>query len=206
MMFMKDSLKLARKFDKQADLYRKQRENKKFAKYRKKIVPNATGKVLELAVGAGANFFFYSADVFVTAVDISPKMVEYAKEAARIEKIQAEFMLANIEALHFPKHSFDTIVSTLSFCGYTNPIELFNKLSYWCKPGGKILLMEHGISTNPLLAGTLKLLNPIQYKFVGCHLKRDMLELIHASDLQVQHVERYWKGMLYLIWASPNPK
>src|SRR5699024_6228489 len=137
-------------------VYDNQRKNKKFAKWRSQLLKEADGEILELAVGAGANFAYYPLHAHVTAVDISPRMLDYAKKAAKQEQIAASFLLTNIEDLHFPEKSFDTIVSTLSFCGYDHPTRLLKKVQSWCKPGGKILLMEHGISTNAFVATTQK--------------------------------------------------
>jgi len=201
---MKDTNKLARKFNKQATLYDKQRENRKFAPWRRRLMKDASGDILELAVGAGANFPYYPPEVQVTAVDISPKMLDFAQKAAREENVQANFILHDMETLEFPENSFDSIVSTLSFCGYDNPVRMFNQLNLWCKPGGTILLMEHGISMNPILAGAQKLLNPVNHKVIGCHLKRDILALVNESNLHVQRHEEYWKGIFHLIWANPK--
>src|SRR5699024_4520530 len=109
----------------------RQRKNKSLGRWRAKLIKDAEGKVLELAVGAGANFPYYSSDVEVTAVDISPKMINFARCAARDEQIKAKFMLSNLETLDFPKNSFDTIVSTLSFCGYEDPVRMLQQLNRW---------------------------------------------------------------------------
>ena len=73
---MKSRKSLARKFDRQAKIYRRQNQNNRFAAYRRRLLKGISGNVLELAVGAGANFAHYAKDVHVTAVDISGKMLE----------------------------------------------------------------------------------------------------------------------------------
>src|SRR5699024_501709 len=85
--------------------------------------------------------------------------------------------------MEFPERTFDTIVSTLSFCAYEHPISLFNQLGRWVKPDGKILLLEHGISSNLLLKQIQKGLDPVNHRIVGCHLNRDMQELMDVSRL-----------------------
>lgn len=199
-----DKSKLARKFDRQARIYEKQRKKGVLRGWRQRLLEQASGEVLELAVGAGANFAYYNPDVQVTAVDISPRMLEKAKEAAKISRIQANFIQADIETLVFPKNKFDTIVSTLSFCGYDDPVRMFNQLGRWCKQDGRILVMEHGISTNPILALVQKGIDPFHYKMIGCHQKRDMMEIIQASNLRIQQHERHWQGIFHLIWATPS--
>ncbi|MBS4209474.1 class I SAM-dependent methyltransferase [Bacillus sp. FJAT-50079] len=199
-----DKSKLVRKFDKQAGLYEKQRKTKNLEAWRRQLLLGAEGKVLELAVGAGANFAYYSSDVKVTAVDFSPQMLDKAKIAAKEQGIDTEFILSDIETLEFPEKTFDTIVSTLSFCAYEHPVKVLNQLSHWCKPQGQILLMEHGLSFNPVVGFVQKVIDPIHFKLIGCHQKRDMLRLIQESDLQLRKVESHWWGMFHLIWATPG--
>src|SRR5699024_12282686 len=67
---------------------------------------------------------------------------------------------------------FDTVVSTLSFCGYDDPLQMLALANQWCKPGGTILLMEHGISRNRLLSLLQNMINPVAKWIVGCHQNR----------------------------------
>ncbi len=201
-----DNTKLIEIFDKQAKRYEKRRRAKAQRKWREKLLADAGGKVLEIAVGAGGNFAFYPSDVEITAIDFSPQMLEKAKAGAAELGIKAEFMLADIEQLDFPEHSFDTIVSTLSLCGYRNPQALLNKLSRWCKPEGLILMMEHGISSNPLYKVTQKAVDPLAYKLAGCYGTRDILGLLDDSNLNVMKSESYLLNTVHLIWAKPAIK
>ena len=196
--------KLVRIFDKQATRYEKNRESVKQQRMRRSLISKAEGEVLELAVGAGANFPYYPAGVKVTAADFSKAMLERAKNAAVINHVSAEFICSDIEELQFEDHSFDTIVSTLSFCSYENPLLIMKKIQQWCKPGGKILLMEHGISTNRFVASIQKILNPILYRTIGCHHTRNILEMTRESGLSVDRMESYYFNMIRVLWAKPG--
>lgn len=195
---------LVRKFDKQARLYEKKRKKQAQKKWRQKLIRSAKGKVLEVAVGAGANFPFYGPDVKITAVDFSPEMLKKAKEAAQEYGIEAEFIQADIENLSFASDSFDTVVSTLSLCGYEDPIQVLNQFNRWCKKDGRILLMEHGISSNFVLASLQKALDPLAYRLVGCHQNRDIMHIIQSSKIVLEKTESYWTDMVHLIWAKPG--
>lgn len=201
---MKEDSKLARKYDKQAKFFNRQPGNSRLRDWRQRLLKEASGNVLELAVGTGANFPHYPAGVSVTAVDISSKMLQYAQENAEREQVESFFILGNVEEMEFPERTFDTIVSTLSFCAYEHPISLFNQLGRWVKPDGKILLLEHGISSNLLLKQIQKGLDPVNHRIVGCHLNRDMQELMDVSRLEVTHIESHMKGIIHLIWAVPE--
>lgn len=198
--------KLIRIFDKQATQYEIKREDPNQRRWRQHLVSQAKGEVLELAVGAGANFPFYPPLVKVTATDFSKAMLEKAKRAAKNHRIDSDFICSDIEEMNFSDQSFDTIVSTLSFCSYDKPLMVLDKVNRWCKPNGQILLMEHGISTNIAVSAVQKALNPLLYRVYGCHQTRNILELVRESGIKVDKVESYWFHMVHLIWAKPEPK
>jgi ubiquinone/menaquinone biosynthesis C-methylase UbiE len=194
--------KLIRKFDKQSKMYEIRRKKLTERAWREKLISCASGRVLEVAVGAGANFHYYPQRIALTAVDFSPDMLNKAKIAAKDYGIEAEFVLSDVESLSFPDNSFDSIVSTLSFCGYDDPmfvLELFNK---WCKSEGQILLMEHGVSSNRLVGGFQHLMNPLFRKVVGCNFDRDIIKILHAN-LEVKNMEHHMLGAVHLVWSAP---
>ncbi|HSJ39133.1 MAG TPA: class I SAM-dependent methyltransferase [Planococcus sp. (in: firmicutes)] len=196
---------LPKKFDKQADRYNKHREKDKTFKYRQKIFKDIEGKVLEVGIGVGLNFPFYNKDIELTGVDFSPEMLKRAQEAAKDYPFTATFIEANVESIEFPENTFDTIVSSGTFCGYQNPLKVLNNFQKWCKPDGKILLLEHGISSNKPLGLLQKTLDPLAVKMAGCHMDRDISGIVSSSKLQVVREERYLKGNVYMIWAKPQP-
>ena len=125
--------KMIRTFDNQANLYETRKQKRPEGKWREKLLSSAKGKVLEVVVGAGANFQYYPGGVEVTAIDFSEKMLKKAKEAAIEERIDAQFIHTDIESFSFEDHSFDTVISTLSLCGYENPTKMLNLFNKWCK-------------------------------------------------------------------------
>ncbi len=196
--------KLIRIFDRQATQYDKTREDPKQKRWRQNLLSHAKGEVLELAVGTGANFPFYSSGIHITATDFSKVMIEKAQGAAKHYRLNVDFVCSDIEEMRFADQSFDTIVSTLSLCSYNNPIMVLDKINRWCKPDGNILLMEHGISSNLMASVMQKALNPLLNHVYGCHHKRDILGMIEESGIKIDKVESYWLNMVHLIWAKPK--
>ncbi|WP_018931198.1 class I SAM-dependent methyltransferase [Gracilibacillus lacisalsi] len=196
--------KLIEKYDKQAKMYENNRANQKLARWRNKIIKSTYGKVLEVGIGAGANFPYYDRDnVEVTGVDFSSEMIKSAKRTAAQLQVKAEFIQADIDELVLEDNSFDCIVSTLSLCSYPDPIVTLNKFNHWCRKDGIILLMEHGLSSNSFLSFGQKMIDPLHKKISGCHCNRNINEIVRNSNLQVDHIERYWSDIIYLIWAKP---
>jgi ubiquinone/menaquinone biosynthesis C-methylase UbiE len=195
---------LIKTFDKQANWYEKKRKRQELKAWRQKLLREARGTVLEVAVGAGGNFPYYPPGAQITAVDFSPAMLEKAKEAAREFGLPVTFIQSDVEGLDFPPDSFDTVVSTLSLCGYHDPGRVLELFSRWCKKDGRILLMEHGISSNAIFAVLQKTIDPLAYRFIGCHQNRDIMGIIRSSGIIVEKTEHYLAETVHLVWARPN--
>ncbi|MEC0254783.1 class I SAM-dependent methyltransferase [Paenibacillus lautus] len=194
---------LIRKFNKQAAIYERNTRQRRLGEWRLRLLQDVEGNVLEVAVGAGANFPFYQRDkVNVTAVDFSPEMLSRARRMASELGIRANFLERDIETLELPERSYDCVVSTLSLCGYEDPVKALNKINRWAKPGGRIYLLEHGMSTNRFLGAMQHLINPAGRRISGCHFNRDMIHIANASELNIVKTERYWNGIVHLIWAQ----
>src|SRR5690606_8862266 len=194
---------IIQKFDKQAKKYKRRRNKDGAYKYRERIFQGIEGKVLEVGVGSGLNFPFYNEGVSLTGVDFSGEMLDVAQDAAKEYPFKSAFIQADVEAVTFDAHSFDTIVTSGTLCAYQNPVQVLNKFQKWCKPNGKILMMEHGISTNKPLSWLQKAVDPLAVKLVGCHQDRNISEIVKESSLQIVKEERFMAGSLYLIWAKP---
>jgi len=198
--------RLVRKFDRQAVRYDRSREQRALGAWRADLLRDARGHVFEAAVGAGANFPFYrNTEVTLTAVDFSPAMVQTATQAARRYGIEANIYQHDLETLDFPDQSFDTIVSTLSLCGYEDPVAVLRKFNRWCKIEGQILLLEHGTSSFYGLKLLQHAINPLFRSMSGCNLNRDTLSLIAQSPLVIASSERHFYGIMHLIRAKPGP-
>jgi len=199
-----DKAKQVRLFDKQAAQYSSRNEGMMLRKWRQELLRHAKGDVLELAVGAGANFPYYPAEVNVTATDFSPEMLKKAQVAATEHDLAVQFMLADIDKLEFPDHSFDTIVSSLSFCSYEQPLHVMQKLKRWCKPNGNILIIEHGISSYPVVSFMQRMLDPLMFRFIGCHHTRNILDLVRQSGMLITHEECHMLKMVHILQVKPG--
>ena len=116
------------------------------ASLRKKLLSKASGKILDVACGTGLNIPLFLAGSDITAVDLSPKMLEVARANATKYGLNVNLDIMDAEHLEFPDGSFDTVVSTLSTCTFPDPIEALQEMKRVCRPKGLILLLEHGHS------------------------------------------------------------
>ncbi|WP_291300546.1 class I SAM-dependent methyltransferase [Desulfosporosinus sp. BICA1-9] len=156
---------------------------------RKKILKQVKGKVLEVGVGTGKNLEYYPPNCDITGIDLSPGMLERAKERAQKLKITVSLLEMDAQNLQFPEGSFDTVVATCVFCSVPDPIKGLEEIKRVCKPRGKVILLEHVRSDNPLLGKIMDLLDPLTVRMIGSHINRRTVENITKAGLRIRSIE-----------------
>ena len=175
------------------------------ARLRKKLLFKANGKVLEVACGTGQNLPFFAPNSRITAVDLSPKMLEVARENAIKHGLHVDLAVMDAENPEFPDGSFDTVVSTLSTCTFPNPIRGLQEMKRVCRPNGLILLLEHGHSNVPWLA-RFQDRNEYQHYLdhAGCRWNQDPLDLVQSAGITILKSKRSVLGIFHSIEATPS--
>ena len=110
-------------------------------------------KVLEVGVGTGLSLPAYPAHAQVTGVDLSEEMLAKANEriaASGWTNINVQPM--NAEELNFPDGSFDLVTSFHVVSVVSNPRRMMSELTRVCRPGGRILIINHFRSAKPWIA------------------------------------------------------
>lgn len=173
------------------------------ARLRKKLLSKASGRILDAACGTGQNFPYYAPNSDITAVDLSPNMLEIARGVANKHGLNVNLTVMDAEKLQFPSGYFDTVVSTLSTCTFPNPIRALEEMRRVCRTGGLILLLEHGHSSLPWLAEYQDRHEFQHYQAnAGCRWNQDPLELVRLAGLQVLRNKRSVLGMFHAIEAT----
>ncbi len=169
---------------------------------RQKLISQACGKTLEIAVGTGINFSYYSKNITLTGVDLSQNMLKLAYEWSKKLGLDIDLQKMNSEKLSFPDHSFDTITSTLAMCTFANPVTTLKEMARVTKPGGHILLLEHGLSNFRPIAWFQKWRAPGHLQKYQCHLTRDHINTINRAGFTNFKFTRHFFGIIYLIDIS----
>jgi SAM-dependent methyltransferase len=163
---------------------------KPIMKQRTKVVPQATGKVLELGIGGGLNLAFYNpANVeSVFGVDPSEELRERAAKAPRPDGLKVEVRDGTAEALPFDDASFDSVVCTYS--SVRSPAEALAEAKRVLRPGGRFLFCEHGLAPDPGVARWQRRVEPF-WKPIGggCHLTRPVRGAIEAAGFTCERVD-----------------
>jgi ubiquinone/menaquinone biosynthesis C-methylase UbiE len=155
---------------------------------RRKVVPRAAGKVLELGIGGGMNLIHYDpAQVSsVSGVDPSAELRARAEAAPRPHGLKVEIREGTAEALPYEAASFDCVVCTFTLCTVDDPAAALAEARRVLKPGGRFLFCEHGLAPDPGVAKWQRRIEPVWKRLAGgCHLTRPVGATLTAAGLSL---------------------
>ncbi len=160
-------------------------------RYRKRVIPAARGRVLEVGIGSGLNLPFYSSEVeAVCGLDPSEKLLAMARKAARKAPFGVELVPRPAEDIPFDDKTFDSVVVTWSLCSIPGAPTALGEMRRVLKPGGELIFIEHGLSPEPRIAAWQNRLNPLWNRCAGgCNLNRPMDVLIRAAGFRITRLE-----------------
>ncbi|HVJ47701.1 class I SAM-dependent methyltransferase [Desulfitobacterium sp.] len=168
---------------------------------RTKAIRQASGKVLEIGVGTGSNLAYYLPGCEVTAIDLSPGMLEKAKGRVREAKVPVQLMEMDAQNIKFADNTFDTVIATCVFCSIPDPIKGLQEIKRVCKPNSKVILLEHVRSDNPILGVIMDILDPLTVH-MGPHINRRTVENIRTAGIKIKNVEDHYFKIMKLIVAE----
>ena len=173
------------------------------ARLRKQAFASARGTILDVACGDGENFAVLPAASPIVGVDFSPVMLELARERMRRLGRPIELHQMDAEALDFPDAHFDTVVSALATCSFLDPIAALREMRRVCRPGGQILLLEHGRSQWAWLGRYQDRTAAQMIERGGCRWNQEPQDLIRAAGLRIVTARRSHLGVFHVIHAVP---
>lgn len=177
-------------------------ERSRYSKWRELLWSKVEGnKILEVGVGTGKNLPFYPSDAEITAIDFSEMMLDRGAQKARKAGMKIVLQQMDVQSLSFEDDTFDTVVATFVFCSVPDPIKGLKEIKRVCKPGGRVLLLEHVLSANRVLALLMNLVNPVVVRIMGPNINRKTVENVSASGLRVEKVTDLAAGIFKLIEA-----
>lgn len=167
-------------------------DNKDMARQRRRILPAAHGRVLEVGVGSGLNLPFYGDGVTsVTGLDPSQPLLSMARERQGDAPFEIELVEDSAEAMPFDDNGFDCAVMTWTLCSIPDARAALAEIRRVLKPGGELIFIEHGLAPEPGVAAWQGRINPLWRRVGGgCNLNRPIDALVAGAGFALARLER----------------
>ena len=164
------------------------------SRYRRELLADVDGDVLEIGFGTGLNLPHYPAAVRkLTIVDPNAGMHALAQKRLARTSIELDRRIVDAERLPFDDGAFDCVVSTFTLCSIDDVERAMSESFRVLKPGGRFLFFEHGLSPEPGVQRWQKRLNWLEMRLAdGCRLNRDIQSLVTAQPFSSVQLEQFY--------------
>ena len=179
---------------------------------REKVVPLATGKVLEIGIGSGLNLPYYRTDrvQHIWGLDPSRELWALAATDRRPADLDLEFIESPAESIPLDNHSADTVLVTYTLCTIPDVSTALAEVRRVLKPGGQLIFCEHGAAPERWVRRLQDMMTPA-WRLVGggCHLNREIPALLEAGGFTIHNLNTDyimgWKPVSFNYWGIARP-
>ena len=162
---------------------------------RKKVVPLAEGKVLEIGIGSGLNLPFYDKTKIdeIWGLDPSEELSLMAKQVANEESMEVKFISSGAEDIPLPDNYFDSVLITYTMCTIPEVQRANQEIRRVLKDNGKMIFCEHGEAPDQNIRKWQSRINPFWGKLAGgCNINRKIPSLIQESGFDIIQMEEMY--------------
>ncbi|MFN8058213.1 MAG: methyltransferase domain-containing protein [Vicinamibacterales bacterium] len=147
-------------------------------------------QLLEVGVGTGINALLYPKDCQVTGIDLSEAMLEKAQERiARKGADNVRLLQMDASNLRFPNDSFDIVYAPYVISVVPDPVRVAREMVRVCRPGGRIVFLNHFLSSKPVLSRLERLISPLTVH-IGFKADLDLPAFLAQADLVPVSIEK----------------
>lgn len=164
---------------------------------RKKVVPLARGKILEIGMGSGLNLPFYKPSQVEHLYGLEPS--EALRKMAQKNAAGLPFPVGFIglpgEEIPLETHSLDTVLVTYTLCTIPDIHQALSQMRRVLKPGGRLIFCEHGLAPDPGIRKWQDRLNPVWNRLSGgCNVNRHISDLITQNGFAIQTMSAQYQN------------
>lgn len=172
---------------------------------RRKVVPRAIGRVLEVGVGSGLNLPLYDRERVDRVWALDPSHTLLARARGReAPGVDVRLLEGSAEAIPFGDSVFDTVVSTFTMCSIPNLARALGEMRRVLRRGGRLLFSEHGLSPEGRVARWQRWLSPCWCLISGgCNVDRPIATAIERAGFRIVALDAaYLPGPRLLTYTS----
>lgn len=181
-------------------------------KQRQKVVPLATGKVLEVGMGPGLNLPFYDRDQVEMVWGLEPSEGMRRKAARVIEEsdLDVRWLALPGEEIPLDDASVDTVVLTYTLCTIPDWEQALGQMRRVLRPGGQLLFSEHGEAPDESVRNRQRRIDPFWTRVAGgCHINRQIPTMIESTGFNIKAIDSMYlpgpKFSSYTYWGAATP-
>lgn len=150
----------------------------------------ADDQVLEVGVGTGINASLYPRDCNVVGVDLSSSMLEKARErVARKGITNVRLLEMDAAALKFADNTFDIVYAPYLISVVSDPVQVAAEMNRVCRPGGRVIFLNHFRSPNFLLSRVERMISPLTVH-IGFKADLDLPGFLAQAGLRPVSIEK----------------
>ena len=174
--------------------------------WRRELLGETSGEVLEIGAGTGVNLPYYPSAVSKLVLSEPDPHMRMKLQTRTLSVLGRDATLtgAGVDALPFEDESFDFVVSTLVLCSVPDPARALAEIHRVLRPGGGLVYLEHVASDDPSRLAWQQRVEPLWKRIAGnCHLTRRTGEALRIAGFEIEQERREsMRKSLPLVRAS----
>ena len=159
---------------------------------RQKVVPEASGRILEVGMGSGLNMPYYDPSKVEKVYGLEPSEDMRALASKRVANapFEVEFIDLPGEEIPLEDNSVDTVLLTYTLCTIPDTAQALAQMKRVLKPGGKLLFSEHGAAPDESVKKWQERINPYWKPIAGgCNLNRAIPQLLEQAGFKIKDMD-----------------
>ena len=176
-------------------------------KHAVEFINQGRGRVLEVGVGTGLSLPAYARHLEIVGIDLSPEMLEKARERVAEERLRNVSALHEMDAseLDFPDAAFDTVVAMYVMTVVPDPEKVMRELSRVCRPGGEVLIVNHFSAEEGMRGWVERRMAPFA-DMLGWRPVFDVERVLVCDDLVLMEKRGLWPFGLFTMMRFHKDK
>jgi len=170
---------------------------------------NEEDTVLDIACGPGlVTTAFASRAQHATGIDITPAMIEKAKEIQKEkEQTNLSWKIGDVTELAFADESFSMVITRYSFHHFVDPAKVLGEMNRVCKKGGTLMVVDVALPPEKREAydNLEKLRDPSHTSAVTLQEMLDMAMKLNLNDIKTEWYKLEMELEKQLTASFPNP-
>jgi phosphatidylethanolamine/phosphatidyl-N-methylethanolamine N-methyltransferase len=147
-------------------------------------------QVLEVGVGTGINLGMYPRTAKITGIDLSSKMLHRAKKRiAEKGLLNCDVMEMDATKMTFADNSYDVVYAPYVISVVPDPVAVAKEMYRVCRPGGRVVILNHFKSFNPLMSKIETAISPMTVH-IGFTADLDLPKFLEQADLRPKSIEK----------------